>query len=499
MQFIVRVIMRVLFGVAKARPSSRRMPRLGARRVLACLFRFFPSSGLICGSIANVEFRSAGAAGRRCLTSTRSGVQILADHHGIRRVFAKRAEAPFFPGVIRPPVFSLRLMRAWLGQRGESALASSEDDALPRSRRASGSFGSGERRIAAGFAIACGHVSARVVCNTSRIEARTREASMKLSKTAVVGLACGLFVRRASGSTSHGSTKGWRGLARRTSLVTAASRSRSAWLVGILPQARRSRNRISRRRRGWQAFCPTAPSRINRRRWASSLDRRFCRAKWCRAVGSGSADAALDVPAGLSAVSVPARGVQAVGGALRPGMRVDLYAVGSHFDDASALGRARARIERGRIGRRRRRIGRCLGDAGGRASEGAGVGDGRVESRAVLCASRQIGSGEMCERGCYGQNHAMRRCGERAVSRDDPDLTASISTLSAGWSCVRALTRRVPPSTRTSISEVWIVSSDEMSAVNLAAAIKGITPHARCSWSCSRSRILRRAGCARAG
>lgn len=63
MQFIVRVIMRVLFGVAKARPSSRRMPRLGARRVLACLFRFFPSNGLICGSIANVEFRSAGAAG----------------------------------------------------------------------------------------------------------------------------------------------------------------------------------------------------------------------------------------------------------------------------------------------------------------------------------------------------------------------------------------------------------------------------------------------------
>ena len=28
-------------------------------------------------------------------------------------------------------------------------------------------------------------------------------------------------------------------------------------------------------------------------------------------------------------MSVPARGVQAVGGALRPGMRVDLYAVGS--------------------------------------------------------------------------------------------------------------------------------------------------------------------------
>lgn len=36
----------------------------------------------------------------------------------------------------------------------------------------------------------------------------------------------------------------------------------------------------------------------------------------------------IEVPDGLVAVSVPARAVQAVGGALAPGMRVDVYAVG---------------------------------------------------------------------------------------------------------------------------------------------------------------------------
>ena len=38
---------------------------------------------------------------------------------------------------------------------------------------------------------------------------------------------------------------------------------------------------------------------------------------------------ALDVPEGLSAVSVPARDVQAVGGAIEPGMKVDVYSTGA--------------------------------------------------------------------------------------------------------------------------------------------------------------------------
>ena len=43
----------------------------------------------------------------------------------------------------------------------------------------------------------------------------------------------------------------------------------------------------------------------------------------------GAVESALDVPDGLTAVSVPARDVQAVGGALRAGMKADVYAVGT--------------------------------------------------------------------------------------------------------------------------------------------------------------------------
>lgn len=42
----------------------------------------------------------------------------------------------------------------------------------------------------------------------------------------------------------------------------------------------------------------------------------------------GEASASIDVPAGYAALSVPAKTVQAVGGALAPGARADLYASG---------------------------------------------------------------------------------------------------------------------------------------------------------------------------
>lgn len=47
-----------------------------------------------------------------------------------------------------------------------------------------------------------------------------------------------------------------------------------------------------------------------------------------RRIGSDTTRA-LDIPEGLAAVSVPAREVQAVGGALQPGMRADVYATGA--------------------------------------------------------------------------------------------------------------------------------------------------------------------------
>ena len=49
---------------------------------------------------------------------------------------------------------------------------------------------------------------------------------------------------------------------------------------------------------------------------------------------------ALDIPAGKEAVSVPAKAVQAVGGAVKPGMSVDVYSSG----DTSTVAIARAVI-----------------------------------------------------------------------------------------------------------------------------------------------------------
>ncbi len=47
-------------------------------------------------------------------------------------------------------------------------------------------------------------------------------------------------------------------------------------------------------------------------------------------------ETSLDVPDGLSVVSVPARDVQAIGGAVSPGMSVDVYATGSTSTDVIA-------------------------------------------------------------------------------------------------------------------------------------------------------------------
>lgn len=46
----------------------------------------------------------------------------------------------------------------------------------------------------------------------------------------------------------------------------------------------------------------------------------------------------IDVPAGLTAVSVPAKDVQAVGGAVAPGLHVDMYATGGTSTDVIASG-----------------------------------------------------------------------------------------------------------------------------------------------------------------
>ena len=51
-----------------------------------------------------------------------------------------------------------------------------------------------------------------------------------------------------------------------------------------------------------------------------------------------SSHSVLDIPAGKEAVSVPAKAVQAVGGAVRPGMSVDVYSSGDTTTKALARG-----------------------------------------------------------------------------------------------------------------------------------------------------------------
>ena len=52
----------------------------------------------------------------------------------------------------------------------------------------------------------------------------------------------------------------------------------------------------------------------------------------------GAASAAIDVPDGKVAISVPAKDVQAVGGAVSAGSSVDVYATGSAATQALARG-----------------------------------------------------------------------------------------------------------------------------------------------------------------
>lgn len=152
---------------------------------------------------------------------------------------------------------------------------------------------------------------------------------MKLSKSAIVGLACGLLCAacvglyvaqvdeglaraRSEDLARYGGEQVEVCVARRDlaagETVTESDIEMKSWVASLLPEG-----------------AVTDKSEAVGRQLASAVlsgevvsARRF-----------GSDDAALDVPEGFSAVSVPACGVQAVGGALRPGMRVDLYAVGS--------------------------------------------------------------------------------------------------------------------------------------------------------------------------
>ena len=138
---------------------------------------------------------------------------------------------------------------------------------------------------------------------------------MKLSKSAIVGLACGLLCAACVGLYVAQVDEG-------------LARARSEDLARYGGE----QVEVCVARRDLAAGETVTESDIEMKSWVASLLPEGAVTDKSEAVGrqlASADDAAFDVPEGFSAVSVPARGVQAVGGALRPGMRVDLYAVGS--------------------------------------------------------------------------------------------------------------------------------------------------------------------------
>lgn len=154
------------------------------------------------------------------------------------------------------------------------------------------------------------------------------EAAMKRRKTTIAGIACGVLcaacvfayvqsvrgdaeAARAEALSRYGGEQVEVCVARRDvaagEKVDAAAIETKLWVADLLPAdaARAASDVVGR----------TATSSILAGEVVSL--KRF-----------GEASATVDVPAGLAALSVPAKTVQAVGGALAPGARADLYASG---------------------------------------------------------------------------------------------------------------------------------------------------------------------------
>ncbi len=160
---------------------------------------------------------------------------------------------------------------------------------------------------------------------------------MKRSRTTIIGIACGLACAACVFAYAQGvrerptrrARKLWRATGRAAGSVRGQARHRSGesvdasavetrlWVADLLPaEAFRSSD---------DAVGKKASSTILAGEVLS--ERRF------RDAGSR-----LDVPEGLTALSVPAKDVQAVGGAVAAGSRVDVYATGGTSTDVLASG-----------------------------------------------------------------------------------------------------------------------------------------------------------------
>lgn len=171
--------------------------------------------------------------------------------------------------------------------------------------------------------------------------------------------------------------------ARKLWRATGASSWKCAWLSATSQRGSRWTRARWRRGCGWPTWLPAEAFRssddvVGKKASSTILAGEVLSERRFRDAGSR-----LDVPEGLTALSVPAKDVQAVGGAVAAGSRVDVYATGGTSTDVLASGvlvLATSASAQESTNRREGVVDHC----GRRARVGAGDRRGGAEDGAVL-------------------------------------------------------------------------------------------------------------------
>ncbi|WP_418865759.1 Flp pilus assembly protein CpaB [Senegalimassilia anaerobia] len=194
----------------------------------------------------------------------------------------------------------------------------------------------------------------------------------------------------------------------------------------------------------------------------------------------GAASAAIDVPDGKVAISVPAKDVQAVGGAVSAGSSVDVYATGSAATQALAQGVSVLATSAGTDDRQ----------ASGSASKVTWVTlavDPNQVEELVSAAQKNRAVPDLARRGCEvravlkqaeGEGMSMplvALCADEECFRH-PELLGleGENLLAQQWLMpfTSAEAARAALRDAASVQEVWVVSCTDVAPINLAAALK---------------------------
>ena len=170
----------------------------------------------------------------------------------------------------------------------------------------------------------------------------------------------------------------------------------------------------------------------------------------------------LDVPEGLTALSVPAKDVQAVGGAVAGGRLRHRR----HVDRCAGERRAGVGDQRKRAGVDNRREG-VVDHCGRRARVGAGDRRGGAEDGAVLHVAGKRG------RAMSGSLVAL--CADTTSLQHPESIGLAGENLAAqDWLRIFSSAEEARRFLRTDrlVDEVWVASSDDVAPINLAATLK---------------------------